>query len=75
MENLRSSKTLSVPFFVLVAALLITGCSKDEEIEPTNGNGGTQPSKTIGSSGGEITFDNLNISIPPGAFSGDFLVI
>ncbi len=45
--------------------------ANDEEIVPSNGNGGTQPSITIGSSGGEITFENLTITIPPGAFSGD----
>lgn len=71
METFRSSQTLSALLIFLALALLIAGCSKDEDIVPSNGNGGTQPSKTIGSSGGEITFDNLTITIPPGAFSGD----
>ena len=58
--------------FVLVLALLISACSKDdEEVVPSDGNGDTQGSKTIGSSGGDITFNNLTITIPPGAFTAD----
>lgn len=73
METIKSSQKLIFVLIFLCSALLLTGCSKDEDekTEPTNGNGGTKTAKTIGSSGGEITFDDLTITIPPGAFTGD----
>ena len=71
MKTFGSFPKSNALFIVLLLTLAFTGCSKDEEIEPANGNGGNEPTKTIGSSGGEITYENLTVTIPPGAFSGD----
>ena len=71
MESGNLDKISLVQILFIIFTVVLTGCSKDDEIMPSDGNDDILASKTIGSNGGDITIDSLLITIPAGSFNDD----
>ena len=67
MKKIPTVKFLSVLMVLILASFI--SCSEDSPTDPKEQEANTLSSKTISSSGGSITTDNVEIEIPSGTFS------